>query len=285
MGRGPVYSITGFADEIAHDFDEQIALLTELSISHIEFRSAWGTKVLDLTQEQLDSAREKLAAAGISLSAVGSDLGKISITDPFGEHLERARHAIEVAEFFGTRYIRMFSFFIPEGADPTEHREEVIARTRAMVELAEAGGITLLHENEKGIYGDSPERVRDLITTVNSPNYRAIYDAANYVQTGFRPFDEAWPIVSEYVDYIHIKDATVPTGSEPLGVITPAGQGDGQYPELLAALKESGYNGFLSIEPHLGAFDEFGGLCGPELWTSAHSALKGILDDLGARYN
>lgn len=280
-----MFSITGFADEMAHDLDEQIALLKKLNINHVEFRSAWGTKVLDLTPDQLDTARKKLDAAGISLSAVGSDLGKIQITDPFEEHLERARHAVEVAAFLNARYIRMFSFFIPEGERPEDYRDEVISRTRAMVELAEAGGITLLHENEKGIYGDSPERVRELMSTINSPNYRAIYDAANYVQTGFRPFDDAWPTVGEYVDYIHIKDATSPTAEEPLGIIRPAGQGDGQYPELLAELNESGFSGFLSIEPHLGDFDEFGGLCGPDLWTSAYDALKKILDGLDARYN
>lgn len=280
-----MFTITGFADEIAHDLDEQISLLSKLKINHVEFRSAWGTKVLDLSEEQLTEAKSKLDAAGISLSAVGSDLGKINITDPFEDHLERARHGVEVAQFFDTKYIRMFSFFIAEDENPDKYRDEVLSRTLAMVELAEAGGITLLHENEKGIYGDSPQRVKDLITSIDSPNYRAIYDAANYVQTGFQPFNEAWPIVKDYVDYVHIKDATIPDQENPIGIIKPAGQGDGQYPELLAALHAAGYNGFVSIEPHLGDFDEFGGLCGPELWSSAHDALTDILNTLSADFN
>lgn len=280
-----MFTITGFADEIAHDLDEQIALLQKLNITHLEFRSAWGTKVLDLSREELESAKSKLDAANISLSAVGSDLGKINITDPFEDHLERARHAIEVAKFFGTEYIRMFSFFIPEGDNPDDHRDEVLTRTRAMVALAEEGGITLLHENEKGIYGDSPQRVRDLMLSIDSPRYRAIYDAANYVQTGFRPFEESWPVVKDYVDYIHIKDATAPSAEHPIGVITPAGQGAGQYPELIAELHRNGFEGFLSIEPHLGDFDEFGGLCGPDLWTNAYDALTTILNDLDIQYN
>ncbi|BAU96891.1 xylose isomerase domain-containing protein [Corynebacterium suranareeae] len=280
-----MFTITGFADEIAHDLDEQISLLSKLNINHVEFRSAWGTKILDLNEQQLTDAKSKLDAAGISLSAVGSDLGKINITDPFEDHLARATHGIEVAKFFNAKYIRMFSFFIPEGDNPEDYREEVLSRTRAMVELAEAGGIILLHENEKGIYGDSPQRVKDLVTSIDSPTYRAIYDAANYVQTGFKPFDEAWPLVKNYVDYVHVKDATIPDTDHPLGIIKPAGQGDGQYPELLSALNQQGYNGFVSIEPHLGDFDEFGGLCGPELWSSAHKALVEILDTLGADYD
>lgn len=126
-------------------------------------------------------------------------------------------HGVEVAKFFGAPYIRLFSFFIPEGEDPTPYRNEVIARTKAMVELAEAGGVTLLHENEKDIFGDTPERVADLIATIDSPNYRGIFDPANYVQCGVRPFDEAYPIVRPVTDYIHCKDALAPTGSDDLG--------------------------------------------------------------------
>ena len=85
-----MWTLTGFADEISQDLTEQIALLNELGVRHIEFRSAWNTKVLDLTDEQLERAKAMLDEAGITLSSVGSDLGKMQITDPFEAHLERA---------------------------------------------------------------------------------------------------------------------------------------------------------------------------------------------------
>ncbi len=271
-----MWRLTGFADEVDPDLNEQIQLFTKLGIKHVEFRSAWGTKVLDLSEEQLAEAKRQLDAAGISMSSVGSDVGKIQIIDPFEEHLERAAHAVEVAKFFGSPYIRMFSFFIPEGDDPDQYREEVMARTREFVQLAEAGGVTMLHENEKDIYGDIPRRVVDLVETMGSPNYRAIFDPANFVQCGVRPRDEAYDVVRPYTDYIHIKDAKFADSS-----VTPAGQGDGQVPEVLAALAADGYDGFLSIEPHLGVFDAFGGLAGAQLWTVAYDALTGILKDQG----
>lgn len=274
-----MFILTGFADEIAFDLGEQIALLKKLGISHVEFRSAWQTKVLDLSEEKLAEAKRMLDAAGISLSSVGSDIGKIQITDPFADHLERARHAVEVAKFFGSPYIRMFSFFIPEGDDPDRYRDEVMARTRAFVDLAEAGGVTMLHENEKDIFGDIPRRVIDLVTTMDSPNYRAIFDPANYVQCGIKPFDEALPEVRPYTDYIHIKDALASDSS-----VVPAGKGDGQIPQVLRSLAADGYRGFVSIEPHLGQFDAFGGLCGPDLWTTAYEALTGILRDEGIEW-
>lgn len=279
-----MWTITGFADEISVDLDEQIALLNKLGIRHIEFRSAWGTKVLDLTDDKLDLAKSKLDAAGIKLSSVGSDLGKILITDPFEAHLERARHGVEVAKFFGSPFIRMFSFFMPAGEDPNGYRDEVMTRTRAMVDLVAGSEITLLHENEKGIFGDTPERVADLVTTIASPNYRSIFDPANYVQCGVRPFDEAYPIVRPLTDYVHCKDALAPTGPDDLGKVVPSGEGDGQMPLVFAALLDSGYDGFFSIEPHLGNFDEFGGLCGPDLWTTAHTALIKVFRDLGVEW-
>ncbi|NCD19719.1 MAG: sugar phosphate isomerase/epimerase [Actinobacteria bacterium] len=271
-----MFTLTGFADEVSFDLGEQIELMTALGIRHVEFRSAWRTKVLDLSEEQRTEAKRMLDAAGITLSSVGSDIGKIQITDPFEDHLERARHAVEVAKFFGSPYIRMFSFFIPEGDDPDSHRDEVMARTRAFVDLAEAGGVTMLHENEKDIFGDIPRRVIDLVTTMDSPAYRAIFDPANYVQCGVKPFDEALPQVRPYTDYIHIKDARASDSA-----VVPAGEGDGQVREVLRALHADGYDGFVSIEPHLGEFDAFGGLCGPDLWTTAYEALTGILKDEG----
>ena len=279
-----MWTITGFADEISKDLDEQIELLNKLGIKFVEFRSAWGVKVLDLTDEQLELAKSKLDAAGIQVSSVGSDLGKIFIDPPFEAHLERTKHGVKVANLFGAKYIRMFSFFIPEGQDPAEFRDEVMRRTKLMVEAAEVGGITLLHENEKDVYGDVPSRVLDLMTTVDSPNYRAIIDPANFVQCGHDPATDAWPIVKDYIEYVHCKDAIAPKSADDLGEVVPSGEGDGQFPQLLQELKRINYQGFLSIEPHLGDFDAFGGLCGPELWTTAHTALIKLLNDADVQY-
>lgn len=276
-----MWTLTGFADEISPDLDEQIVLLTALGVHHVELRSVEMTKVLDFPQERLEDIKSRLDAAGITLSSVGSDLGKILITDPFEEHLERTRRAVEVARFFGAPYIRVFSFFIPDGEDPAAYRDEVLRRTRAMVEAAEAGGVVLLHENEKDIYGDVPARVADLLSTIDSPSYRGILDPANYVQCGVRPMDEAWPLVKDYTDYIHCKDARRPTGPDDLGEVTPCGEGDGQWPELVRALKDSGYEGYFSLEPHLGDFDAYGALSGSRNWTRAHTALLALFASVG----
>ncbi|MDO5495289.1 MAG: sugar phosphate isomerase/epimerase family protein [bacterium] len=275
-----MWTLTGFADEVSHDFAEQLALMQKLGLTHIEMRSAWATKVLDLSPVQRKEAKQMLDDAGIALSAVGSDLGKIQITDPFPQHLDRAKHGMDVAHEFGTLNMRTFSFFMPEDStDYSAHRTEVMDRLGQMVEVARDAGVLFLHENEKDIYGDTPERCVDLIQTLGDENLALTFDPANYVQCGVKPADEALPKVLEWTRYVHIKDARSSDSQ-----VVPAGEGDGQVPEVLAALRDSGYDGFLSIEPHLGDFDAFGGLCGPDLWTDAHTALTGILRDLGIEY-
>jgi sugar phosphate isomerase/epimerase len=76
---------------------------------------------------------------------------------------------------------------------------------------------------------------------------------------------------------VHIKDALM---SEKR--VVPAGQGDGQVRELLVALRQRGFDGFLSLEPHLASGGPFSGFSGPELFGVAVDALRKLLSEIGA---
>lgn len=274
-----MWTLTGFADEISHDFGEQLALLNKLDVKYLEFRSAWGTNILLLDQAQRTEAKRMLDQAGIKVSSIGSPIGKILVDEDFDEHLAAMHHAVKVARFFEADYIRIFSFFIPEGTEADSHREEVMRRMKALTAVAQEAGVTLLHENEKDIFGDIPRRCVDVIETVDSPNLRAILDPANYVQCGVNPLGEAYPAIRPHLAYMHLKDAVANTPD-----VVPVGEGDGHVPEILHELHTSGWDGFLSIEPHLGDYTEFGAMSGPQLWTKAHTALVGLLQAEGVEY-
>ena len=64
-----MWTLSGFADEIDPDPKTQFATLNDLGITHVEFRSAWGTNVLDLTDEQIDEVAALLAAHDLSVSS------------------------------------------------------------------------------------------------------------------------------------------------------------------------------------------------------------------------
>ena len=83
----PIY-LTGFSDESAEDFSEQLQYMQEFGIRYIEIRNADGINVADLTKEKREEIRLKLENAGIKISSIGSPIGKISIEDPFEPHFE-----------------------------------------------------------------------------------------------------------------------------------------------------------------------------------------------------
>ena len=272
-------TLSGFADEISADLDEQLSVLAALSISHLELRSAWSVNVADLDDAQVARIRRALADAGVAVSAIGSPIGKIGVDAPLAPELDRLRRIADIAGALGTSLVRVFSFFLPAGRPPGEFRGQVIDRMAALAGVAEERGLLLAHENEKQIYGDVPQRCVELITAVGSPALQATFDAANFVQCGVAPHTEAYPLIAPYLVYLQVKDALAGTGE-----VVPAGQGDGQVRDTLAALAEAGFAGFVSLEPHLAVAGRFGGFSGPEDFTRAADALRGLLAEVGTSW-
>jgi sugar phosphate isomerase/epimerase len=275
MATGYQFTLSAFGDEIAADLTEQLDVMQREGIPALEFRGAWGKNILDLSDDEVRTAKGLLDARGMHVSAIGSPIGKVKITDDFGTHLERFRRALAVVAMLDAPRIRIFSFFIPAGEDAARYRTAVMDRMLMLVNLAEEAGVTLWHENEKEIYGDIATRCADIHTTIRSPHLRAAFDPANFVQCGVRPMDEAWPLLADVSTHIHIKDAVMADGH-----IVPAGEGDGQVKELLHALVKRGYRGYLTLEPHLKAAGPYGGFSGPELFHTAVEALKGLLKEV-----
>jgi sugar phosphate isomerase/epimerase len=267
-----MWTITGFADEISPDLDAQLDTLAEESIRYLEFRGVWNKNVLDLSDSEIATFKTILGQRGVKVSSIGSPIGKIPIGEDFAPHLDRFRRARQVARALEAPYIRIFSFFIPAGEDPARYRDDVLERMGQLVRAAEGSGVTLLHENEKEIYGDIPARCLDILTQIDSPILRAAWDPANFVQCGVRPHTEGYDSLRPFIVYVHIKDALLGSGQ-----VVPAGQGDGEVRETIAALRASGFDGFFSLEPHLAAAGTFSGFSGPELFRVAAKAFKDLL--------
>lgn len=278
--------MSAFADEIDPGLDVQMDVLEQHGISYIEMRGVGGKNITQYSLEEVMEIKRRLDKRGFRISAIGSPIGKISITDDFGPHLELFRHTLEIAKILETRYIRMFSFYIPEGEKPENYRGEVMDRWRRFLEAAEGTGIMLLHENEKDIYGDTPQRCLDLVKEMDNGNMKLIFDPANFVQCDVETYPEAYELLKEHVVYLHIKDAVYSDHH-----VVPAGQGDGKVKEILESLYKRGFEGFLSIEPHLWNFVGFAELenrkveaseedSGPDKFAIAAYALKKLIREV-----
>ncbi len=270
--------ISAFADEIDPDPVVQLNVLAEHAIRHVEFRSILGKNVLDLDDDDHASFRALMRDRGVTLSAIGSPIGKIAITDPFEPHIERFEKALELALFYEAPRVRVFSFYIPQGDDPGNHRGEVIRRMATLAEIAAEQGVTLFLENEKGIYGDVAERVLDIIEAVDSPALGSAFDPANFLEVG-ESIENAWNKLREHVIHFHVKDYDTLTHKN-----VEAGLGAGEIAGLIADLVARGFDGFCTLEPHLIVAEKSYGFTGPDRFGDAARALKGELDRVGVAY-
>ncbi|MFB7889405.1 sugar phosphate isomerase/epimerase family protein [Cellulosimicrobium cellulans] len=268
-----MWTLSGFADEISPDVETQCVVASELGLGFVELRSAWGTNVLDLDDGQRERVASLLRKHDLRVSSIGSPVGKIFVDEDFDAHLVRMRHAARVAQELEAPYVRVFSFFVRPGTDPGAWRDVVLRRMAALAEVARGAGVVLVHENEKDIYGDVPERCLDVVESVGSPHLALAWDSANFVQVGVRPFTDGYALLRPYLEYVQVKDALAATGA-----VVPAGRGDGQVPETVRALRDDGFDGFFSLEPHLSEAHSLGGFSGPELFTEAWEAFTTILD-------
>lgn len=247
------FLITAFADEIDNDLNKQIKTLKECDINYLELRSIGGKNVSEFTLEEAEKFKKVLDQNHIQVSSIGSPIGKINITDPFEPHMKLFKHVLKIARIFKSPYVRMFSFYINPQKNPEDFAEEVFKRWKVFMKIAaDFPEITLLHENEKEIYGDTPERCLRLIEKIDSPQFKVAFDPANFVQCGVKVFPEAYELLKEYIVYMHIKDARYSDG-----VVTPVGYGDGKVLEVMKSLRANNFCGFVSIEPHLTEFDGF----------------------------
>ena len=280
--------LSGFADEISSSLDRQIQVLKKLGISHMEIRGVEKKGIDTYTTEEVKEIKGKLDDQGIAISSLASPIGKINIKDNFTPHLEHFKHVAELAHVLNTRYIRMFSFFMPEGEEPDGYKETVFEQLDRLIRVGKEQDVILLHENEKDIYGDSIVRCEKLMKEFYGDHFKAVFDFANFIQCGQDPWD-AYSVMKPYIEYIHVKDARKADG-----VIVPAGKGDGKIQEILKDLFEHGYKGFISLEPHLTEFDGLKNLerdgeslkgmqqmDGAEAFTVACEALRKILKNLG----
>jgi 3-dehydroshikimate dehydratase len=275
--------LSAFADEISPDLDEQIAVLSSEKVRFLDLRGVWNTNVLDLSDQQVTRVKETLDAHGIGVAAIGSPIGKVPIDSSFNEHLHLFERAITVAQALQTPYIRIFSFYPPAASglgavNPAEYRDEVLRRLREMTARARAAAVILLHENEKDIYGDTIARCVDLLQGINDAHFQAVFDPANFIQCGQTPYPDAYEAIRPWLRYVHVKDARSD------GSVVPAGDGVSHWPELLQRLRADGYDGFLSLEPHLALAGQYQGFSGPDLFRRASQALQHLLQAMGWEY-
>jgi len=276
------FFLSAFADEISSDLEEQLLTLNRLKVRGLDLRAALGKNVADLDEENVRQVKKMCQQHGVQVACLGSPVGKSPITEPIQFEQGRLEHLMSVGDALGTHLVRIFSFYPPDTSTNShydQHVAESADRLGQLAGMAEKEGYILVLENEKGIVTDTPERCLKVLQQVNSPALRFAWDPANFIQVGVaQPVEQGWSGLSPYIRYVHIKDARLADGK-----VTPAGEGDGQVPELLEKLKDMGYQGTLSLEPHLQVAGHSSGFSGAEGMQVAVNALRKLMSQVGCQ--
>ena len=271
--------LSAFADEADSMLDGQIEALKRHGIEYIELRGINGVNISKISLDDAKKYKAQLDSNGIKVSSIGSPLGKEETDCDFEAYKELVEHVCRLAVIFGTKRIRVFSFYHSEGKE-----EKVCAQLREMVKIASLHGVELYHENEKLIFGDTVERVLTLHDKV--AGLKLVYDPANFIEVG-EDSAHALSSLHSLSGYFHIKDVIKETGE-----LVPAGFGDGRINELIARISPEGET-ILTLEPHLAIFEGYSEIDKSEMknkfsfannneaFDAAVSALKKLLEEGG----
>jgi sugar phosphate isomerase/epimerase len=265
-----VLYFTGFADEVSDDIDVQIKATKELGWNFIEARNIEGENLTDISDKKFEEVYRKLAVSGVNISCFGSKVanwGKSPYKEEdYEQSIEELKRAIPRMKQLGTKMIRGMSFFIPKNEHPNnpELEKSIIKKLKVLVNMCEQEEIIYLHENCMNYFSQSYEHMERLIKSMDSPYFKVVFDTGNPVFTDNRIGDppykkqntwEVYQILKHKIHYIHIKDGIFIKDTEnyfPEVDYTFPGEGDGQVGKILKDLIVNGYDGGISIEPHMG---------------------------------
>jgi len=271
------FILSGFADEAGKSIERQMDVLEKNGLNMIEMRAVDGGPVIEKTADELRIIKEKMDKRGFSVSSIGSPVGKSPVLEDFEIAKATFHKAVNAALTLGTKYVRAFSFYLPKECDPMMYADEVIRRMKELVKIAEANGIIYSLENESGIFTDIPSRCLYVMENIESPGLKMAFDPGNFIFNSTKPYPDAYELLKKYIAYFHVKDATY----DPRRFV-PAGEGDSNMGSLLAAVYADGFNGVLSLEPHLQYIKDINDA---QRFTVATNALKKTLNaSLGADF-
>lgn len=250
------FRYTGFADEAEKALDDQISTLKECGWSSIELRLVDGKSICDQTEDEWKGTWDKLQAAGIEVAGFGGQIANWArpITSDFQVDVDELKRVAPRMRECGTKFLRIMSY--PNDADNPLSKEdwkaEAVRRIKELSTIAEGEGVVLGHENCNG-YGSSPEGFLELAEAVDSSAFRLIFDTGNNslhdndVEATWDYYQKTRP----YIDHVHIKCAKPnPEGGD---YITCHVDQDPVQERIISDLEATGYDGWLSIEPHLKA--------------------------------
>lgn len=288
-----MWRLSIITDEVTHDFRQALDWVQAQGLRWVELRSINRRNLVDLTDEEMQAIRRELDGRGLKTICIASPYLKCSLyentpaergdtffsqANDYASHRVVLQRALAAARIFGADQVRIFSFW-KEPMQTPQMWDLIAERLQESVAIAERAGVTLAMETEPTVNAATGRQVRALIDQVRSPVLRAVWDPGNVVWAGEDPIAD-YSHLRGAIAHVHLKDAILTAE----GKATPAILGEGKvgYPKPLELLQGDGWEGGLSLEPHMGMISP------EEQWAEGCRRclvnLRGWLDELGVVY-
>ena len=264
--------LSGFADDVYTDLGKQLQFLSGLGIERIEIRhferGGKRCSIAESTPEERKHLARQLQSAGISCQCVATPVGKAPVGGDFAISQRQLANGLAAAIQFDCAAVRVFGFQPRSASD----HQACLANLSRLCEqaLRDAPGVKLLLENERDVFGKTPEQILQALDLVASDNLGFVCDPANFAVVGIDPPDAVRELAGK-ICAVHVKDC----GSG--GSMVLPGQGQCTWPQILSDLGRCHHAMNLAIEPHLDVAERHFGSTSRSGFAAAKAALEEIL--------
>jgi len=225
----------------------------------------YGYTLVD-NPELADAVREKAKEVGIALSNYSMPANFVQDTEQlFEEEVARVKLHVDLVHRLGMNHLRhdVTAFTIPQENMTIRWFEEnlhlMVKGSQLIADYAAQYGITTTIENH-GFSVQSSDRVQRVLHAVDRPNFKTTVDIGNFMcvdENSIIGVKKNLP----YASLIHFKDFyfrpydqhpgdgdwfLTSNGNYLRGAIV--GQGDIEIRKIVKLIKESGYDGYMTIE-------------------------------------
>jgi len=277
------------SDELTDNLGDALDFISKYHLHGTELRVIWGKNIMALPQADLDRAKKLLVQHHVQVSDIASPIFKWNLPQIPAKASEKRDtfnasyvdedadkllgDSFRLARFFGTRKVRIFSYWRVK--NPDKAYPYVRERLAKAAQLAARNDIVLVLENEHSCNIGTGRELGRILKDVNSPNLRGNWDPGNAVMLGEFPYSEGYQAVRGLFAHVHIKDVRKDPSTGKLEW-APVGAGVVDWKGQFEAFRKDGYQGTMSLETHYLRAD------GNKV-ESTRESLEGILEAIKMR--
>ncbi len=247
---------------------EAAVLFSEMGLDAIEiiFQEEYKCAVnWSTTDEELLNYKQQFDKLNLEVSCIVAYASDYNLEDDEKRMsaIAECSRCIHIANILGAKYIRIYGGTFLKGDSGFDEKRVILVQSmQSLADEAAPFGINLVLENHFNTMVTGPQISYDIVKQINRQNVGILYDQANIGFLSGEDYRQCISIQKDKIYYVHVKDfvfkgenkefvggSVTHVKEEDRAVVTKiVGEGIVPWDEILPALKEIGYDGYLSLE-------------------------------------